>query len=490
VTDTPTDTVTTDTGTTDSAKKTDGVPGVDRRHRPSDFYHETTNFHFVKHSRRYLIISVSVVVLSLAGLVLRGLNLGIDFKGGTSWEVKAQGIVPTIGGARDAVTATGLSDPKVTILSPATGGKSIRVQAKTLDNPLSKIEDALAKSSGEPAANIVFDVNGSRGTFTVSHVSKPDKAKIEAAVKKAGVTGTVTVSGTDVVLTVPKLPASPQDEITNALAKYAHARPADVTLNTVGPTWGSQVSHKALEALIVFFIVLALYLAIRFEAKMSAAAIVAVLHDIAFTVGVYAIVHFPVTPATVTAFLTILGFSLYDTVVVFDKIGENTKSLATMGRNTYGEMVDRSLNQVLMRSLSTSLVALLPVVSMLVVGSFILGATTLEEFALALLAGLFIGTYSSIFVATPLLVWMKEREPQYKAIKQRRTRQGAAVTPAAAPQPLARVGGGSLPSNGSDGAAGEDLPAVARDRGVAGPPAVPRGSVAPRPRQQRRRKRR
>ena len=141
---------------------------------------------------------------------------------------------------------------------------------------------------------------------------------------------------------------------------------------------------------------------------MSGAAIVAVLHDIIFTVGVYAIVGFPVTPATVTAFLTILGFSLYDTVVVFDKVRENTSSTAAMGRNTYGEMVDRSLNQVLMRSLSTSLVALLPVVSMLVVGSFILGATTLEDFALALLAGLFIGTYSSIFVATPLLAWWKE----------------------------------------------------------------------------------
>jgi preprotein translocase subunit SecF len=471
--------------------KTEGVPGVDRRHRPSDFYHEKTNFQFIKHSRRYLIISGLVVLLSILALPLRGLNLGIDFKGGVSWEVKAQGMTPTIGGVRDALAPTGEGDARVTILSPASGGKSIRVQAKSLDDPLTNIEDALAASTGEEPANVLVDVNGTRGTFTVSHVSKPNQAKIETAVKKVGATGTVKVTGSEVVLTIPKMPASPQDKVTTALAAYAHARPGDVTLNTVGPTWGSSVSKKALQALIVFFVVLALYLTIRFEVKMSFAAIVAVLHDIAFTVGVYAIVHFPVTPATVTAFLTILGFSLYDTVVVFDKIGENTSSLATMGRSTYGEMVDKSLNQVLMRSLSTSLVALLPVISMLVVGSFILGATSLEEFAIALLAGLFVGVYSSIFVATPLLVWVKEKEPQYAAIKQRRARVGA--TSAAAPAPaLARVGAPTVPANGADAPDElliEEAAPKRRDRGVPGPPAVPRTPINPRPRQQRGRKR-
>jgi preprotein translocase subunit SecF len=477
-----------DVGTTEvrpieMGKKTDGIPGVDRKHRPSDFYHETTNFQFIKHSRRYLIISGLIVLVSLAALPLRGLNLGIDFKGGISWEVKAKGVVPTVAGARDALRPTGVSDARVTILSPASGGKSIRVQAKLLDDPLTNIEDAMAASTGVPRANVLVDVSGTAGTFTASHVTKPDQQKVEKAVRAAGVTGTVKVTGGEVVLTVPKLPVSPQDKVTEALAEYAHVQPADVTLNTVGPTWGHEVSRKALQALIVFFVVLALYLAIRFEAKMSAAAIVAVLHDIAFTVGVYAIVHFPVTPATVTAFLTILGFSLYDTVVVFDKIRENTATPAAMGRNTYGEAVDRSLNQVLMRSLSTSLVALLPVVSMLVVGSFILGAATLEEFALALLAGLFIGTYSSIFVATPLLVWWKEREPQYKALKLRRLRQDAA-----APVPaMARVGAAAPTGNGSDGI--EELAPAPRERGVPGPPAVPRSPITPRPRQQRGRKR-
>jgi preprotein translocase subunit SecF len=479
-------------------RKTDGVPGTDRRHRPSDFYHERTNFQFIAHSKRYLIISLVVVVASLGGLLIRGLNLGIDFKGGVSWEVKAKGMTPTIAGVRDALRPVGLSDSKVTILSSATGGRSVRVQAKLLHDPLTDTENALASATGVPPADVSVNVTGNSGTFSVSHVTKPDKAKIEAAVKAAGVTGTATVSGTDVTVNVPRLPASPQDEVTQALAKYTHATAGDVTLNTVGPTWGSEVSHKALDALIVFFIVLALYLAVRFEAKMSLAAIVAVLHDIAFTVGVYAIVGFPVTPATVTAFLTILGFSLYDTVVVFDKIRENTTSVVTMGRNTYGEVANRSLNQVLMRSLSTSLVALLPVVSMLVVGSFILGATSLEEFALALLAGLFIGTYSSIFVATPLLVWMKEREPQYKAIKQRRLRQEAAGG-GTAPTPArvgARVmaGNGAGRSGGPDGAVAvddlaADQPVPARELGVPGPPAVPRTPIAPRARQQRGRKR-
>jgi preprotein translocase subunit SecF len=470
----------------------EGVPGVDRRHRPSDFYHEHTQFQFIKHSRRYLIISVAVVVVSLAGLFVRGLNLGIDFKGGVSWEVKANGLTPTIAGARAALRPTGQGDAKITILSAASGGESIRVQAKLLHDPITDTQNAFADAVHTVPANVSVAVTGRKGSFTASGLKSPDKAAIEAAAMKVGVHGTVAVTATSATLSVPKMPFSTQDEVTDALAKYAHASVNDVTLNTVGPTWGSEVSHKALEALIVFFIVLALYLTIRFEARMSFAAIVAVLHDIAFTVGVYAVVGFPVTPSTVTAFLTILGFSLYDTVVVFDKIRENTLSVATMGRQTYGETANKSLNQVLMRSLSTSLVALLPVISLLVVGSFILGATSLEEFALALLAGLFVGTYSSIFVATPLLVWTKEREPQYKAMKEKRARQIAeAPVPRAARVP---VSVGAPTGNGAEGAESTSEtttePAAPRDRGVAGPPAVGRSPIAPRPRQQRGRKRR
>ena len=216
---------------------------------------------------------------------------------------------------------------------------------------------------------------------------------------------------------------------------------------------------------------------IRFELKMAAAAIIAVIHDIIFTVGVYALFHFEVTPATITAFLTILGFSLYDTVVVFDKVRENERVLTSTGRSTYGEMVNKSLNAVLMRSISTSFVALMPVLSLLIVGAGIFGATSLEDFALALAAGLFIGSYSSIFVAAPILAWWKGREPQYRALAERRRRASTSATQQVVPRMSVDVDDG-------DGAA-EPLAPI----GVPGPPAVGR-TIQPRPRQQRGRKRR
>jgi preprotein translocase subunit SecF len=168
---------------------------------------------------------------------------------------------------------------------------------------------------------------------------------------------------------------------------------------------------------------------------MSLSAIAALVHDIAVTVGVYAVFGFPVTPATVIAFLTILGYSLYDTVVVFDKVDENTRGLASSGRMTYSDTVNLSMNQVLMRSLNTSLVAILPILSVLVIGSVLLGATTLQEFGLALFIGLLTGAYSSIFIASPMLAMLKEREPRYATIRQRIESRGAAgalLTPAAA----------------------------------------------------------
>jgi preprotein translocase subunit SecF len=219
---------------------------------------------------------------------------------------------------------------------------------------------------------------------------------------------------------------------------------------------------------------------VRFEWKMSVAAIVAVLHDILFTVGVYALFHFEVTPATVTAFLTILGFSLYDTVVVFDKVKENEAALNAVGRSTYSDTVNRSLNSVLMRSLSTSFVALLPVASLLIIGSVILGATSLEDFALALLVGLFIGAYSSIFVAAPILAWWKEKEPRYTALRERQ-RRAAGPALAYAAEEIGVPVGAAARSRGGDGP------------GALGRPTTPMGGarpVTPRPRQQRRKKRR
>jgi len=283
------------------------------------------------------------------------------------------------------------------------------------------------------------------------------------------------------------------------LAKYAGVTNNDVSISTVGPTWGHEVSKKAIQALIYFFILLALYLSIRFEFKMAAAAIIAVIHDIIFTIGVYALFHFEVTPATITAFLTILGFSLYDTVVVFDKVRENQKRMTATGRTTYGEMVNRSLNQVLMRSLSTSFVALMPVLSLLVVGTGVFGAKSLEDFALALAAGLFIGSYSSIFVAAPLLAWWKEREPQYRALAQRRARLAASQPLVGAAAATTSVSGAIVSTSGVDANGGDTLTEAktsgtktsnTKDLGgvPGGPPPMPR-RIEPRARQQRRRKR-
>src|SRR5215471_12039632 len=218
---------------------------------------------------------------------------------------------------------------------------------------------------------------------------------------------------------------------------------------------------------------------------MATTTIITMIHDIIFTIGVYALFQFHVTPATVTAFLTILGFSLYDTVVVFDKVVEYQRTLTATGRSTYSEMVNRALNSVLMRSLSTSLVALLPVVSLLVVGSGIMGATALEDFALALLAGLFIGSYSSIFVAAPLLAWWKEKEPQYKALADRRRRTTMAAASASTGVPV--VSYSDAVDRGTDGDVQDEV--VHDPTGVPGPPAVPRATIQARGRQQRGKKR-
>jgi preprotein translocase subunit SecF len=221
------------------------------------------------------------------------------------------------------------------------------------------------------------------------------------------------------------------DEVTDALAELTGSDIDDVNLNEVGPSWGQEISEKALRALLVFLVLVTLYITMRFEWMMAIPTLVALIHDVLITAGVYSIVGFEVTPATVIAMLTILGFSIYDGIVVFDKVDENTRLVSSTGGMSYGGMVNLSLNQTLMRSLNTSITALLPVASLLIIGSWIMGATTLQEFALALLIGLFSGAYSSIFIASPLLAVLKEREPRYRDIKRRVEARGGDVAPGA-----------------------------------------------------------
>jgi preprotein translocase subunit SecF len=216
-----------------------------------------------------------------------------------------------------------------------------------------------------------------------------------------------------------QLTPAQQSSVQKAISQNFHVAPGSINVKSIGASWGSQISKKAAEALIAFIIVIVIYLSIAFEWKMAVAALIALAHDIVITIGVYALAHFEVSPASVIGLLTILGYSLYDTVVVFDKVRENTAGLLASTRSTYSQAANQALNQTLVRSINTSLIALLPVASILFVGAGFLGAGELKDLALVLFVGMLSGTYSSICIATPVLADLKEREPQYKALAKR-----------------------------------------------------------------------
>ena len=308
------------------------------------------HFDFPAMWRKALVGSAVLVLVSVGALVFRGLNLGIEFEGGTAWEVTAPGV--SVADTRDALGGTGAESGKIQTL----GSDAIRGRAD-LD------------TQEEVAA------------------------------------------------------------VTAALAELASVDVTDVSVTTVGPSWGDQITSKARNALFWFFVIVAGYIAVRLEWKMAVGALVAVAHDILISVGVYAIFQFEVTPATVIAFLTIMGYSLYDTIVVYDKVRDVGGRLTVTGRYTYSEMMNQSLNQVLMRSINTSITSVLPVLSMLLIGSVFLGALTLQEFAIALLIGILVGTYSSIFVAASVVAYMKEREAENRAVADKiRAREGETGT--------------------------------------------------------------
>jgi preprotein translocase subunit SecF len=212
---------------------------------------------------------------------------------------------------------------------------------------------------------------------------------------------------TDVVtVQVEVLPSETIADLTQDFADAAGVDIAEVSFSFTSSTWGAEITEKMIRALAIFLVVVALFISIRFEWRMAVAALVAMAHDVLVTVGVYSVFQFEVTPATVVAFLTILGYSLYDTIVVFDRVKENEGKYAGV-RMRYEDIVNISMNQVLMRSINTSISSILPVISLLLIGAGLLGASTLREFALALLVGMISGVYSSIFVAAPLLAWLK-----------------------------------------------------------------------------------
>jgi len=304
--------------------------------------HRVPHLRIIEHRNWWFAISGILIVLSLVGLFVRGLNLSIDFKGGAQLQYP-----DNTGVSADEVLATmakyGRGDAEVQVV----GGTTVSIRTSTLTT-----------------------LGDKRG------------------------------------------------ELIDALAKQAGDAPADVNVTDVGPTWGAQISKKMLEGLIIFLILVTIYIAFRFEWKMAISAQAALLHDLIITAGIYALVGREVTPETIIAILTILGYSLYDTVVIFDKIKENTESLALVSKDTYSGVVNLSLNQTLMRSVNTSLVVLLPILSLL-----FFGGDTLKNFAFALFIGVASGTYSSIFVASPLLATLKEREPRYQQIRAKAQRQ-------------------------------------------------------------------
>ena len=258
-------------------------------------------------------------------------------------------------------------------------------------------------------------------SFTVNKAS----ATIEdarSAVEAIGIPGEIIVQkiGTDKVrVQTAALETAQNNAVQDSLAAKFGVTIESIDTQIVGPSWGKEITRKALYGIVGFLICVMLYLAMAFEPKMSIAAIVAVVHDVFITVGIYALVGFDVTPATVIGFLTILGYSLYDTVVVFDKIRENTRTLAATSKSTYSQATNLAVNQTIVRSFNTSLIALLPVGSILFVGAGLLGAGTLKDLSLALFIGLAVGTYSSVFIAPPVLAQLREKEPEMIALAKR-----------------------------------------------------------------------
>ncbi|MGW0736547.1 protein translocase subunit SecF [Streptomyces sp. NPDC002851] len=300
--------------------------------------------------------------------------------------------------------------------------------------------------------------------FTTPKTSASVAEARESAVKSSGHEAIVQKLGSGSMrVQVSGVDTAKSDQIKERLAEDLDVEAQNITAELVGPSWGKTIANKAWMGLGIFLVLCVIYLAIAFEWRMAIAALVALIHDITITVGIYSLVGFEVTPGTVIGLLTILGYSLYDTVVVFDSLKEQTKGLTKQTRRTYSEVANLSINSTLVRSINTTVVALLPVAGLLFIGGGVLGAGMLNDISLSLFVGLAAGAYSSIFIATPLVADLKEREPQMKALKKRVLAKRAA---AAAKSESAEESGTDLPDNPDDGDDGDDRAATAAAAGA------------------------
>ncbi|WP_326691950.1 MULTISPECIES: protein translocase subunit SecF [unclassified Streptomyces] len=303
-------------------------------------YRGEVGYDFIGHRKLWYSVSILITITAIVGLVVRGLNMGIEFEGGA---------VFTTPKTTASVEHTTRSAEKIsghTAIVQELGGGGMRVQIAGVDT----------KTSSEVKEKLAEDL-------------KVNAEKIDAQL--------------------------------------------------VGPSWGEQIANKAWQGLGIFMVLVVIYLAIAFEWRMALAALIALIHDLTITVGVYSLVGFEVTPGTVIGLLTILGYSLYDTVVVFDGLREGSKNVTKQTKYTFSEIANRSINSTLVRSINTTVVALLPVAGLLFIGGGLLGGGMLNDIALSLFVGLAAGAYSSIFIATPLVADLKEREPQMKALAKR-----------------------------------------------------------------------
>ena len=327
-------------------------------------YSGETSFNIVENRKRWYSISAIFLLISIGALVIQGLHLGLEFKGGASY----------------------------TVTKPGATIEQGRAAAENFDIP------------GEAIVQKIGD----------------DKIRIQ--------TGALT-------------PAQ-ANAVENVIVFTFDVPVESIDTQLVGPSWGEEITKKAIYGLIAFLLAVMLFLAMVFESKMALAAIIAVVHDVLITVGIYALVGFDVTPATIIGFLTILGYSLYDTVVVFDKVRENTKSVTANSKYTYSQAANLAVNQTIVRSANTSIIALLPVGAILFVGAGLLGAGTLKDLSLALFIGLAVGTYSSIFIAPPFLASLREKEPAMQALAKRvAARAGAPVVTDVKPAKSVPTGG-------------------------------------------------